>query len=489
MSDEIQNPQQQANQTPPQNPDPPKDPPKETQKRGLSDEARAKFLGLAVRLDQPKAQDATPKQPDPAKEAAAAEPAKKEDEAPKTEEKPKEEPQRKKQTAPKQLKTAPTQDPSVIAKAAAEAAVAAVEASRKQAPAAKEPDPELPKDIARKLDYYKELEELDPKYKDITQKVVEFSKKGGIEERYIAEWEKANPGQKFDSDDEAHTPFYDKYSPDYDEDDLEVAKERVIERRAVEKAKKAMEPKLHEQQRKAVEASSQEDLDSASAEIATSTLEAISKDLLAVAQEKGDAGVAAEDPLALQVANEVLPKHESLAHEAIRLFRNLVEPSSRNPVHTQINDIALGLNEAISAVVAQDPRQGMKPVFRGTRVVGYQQFASLQAYAAMGAEERRGYWTVSEDEVLAHIKASAGHEAKSRYEQILAAAQKTFGSKTRQAKPAEATKPAVEKPTESGAPAKSPTVGATSSTPTPTAGESKSQGGKGGSFARIWAGR
>lgn len=483
MPEEIQTPQ---TPTPPANPEPPKEQPKKTV---LSDAVRAKFLGLAARLDEkPKPAEDEPKPQDLPKEAATGEPAKKADEPAKVDEKPKEEP-KKKQTPPRVMKAPPSQDPGVIAKAAAEAAVAAVEASRKQAPAAKEPDPELPKDIARKIDYYKELEELDPKYKGITQKVVEFSRKGGIEERYIAEWEKTNPGQKFDSDDEAHTPFYDKYSPDYEEDDLEVAKEQVIERRAVEKAKKAMEPKLQEQQRKAVEESSQGDLDSASAAIATSTLEAINKDLLTIAQEKGDAGLAEEDPLALQVATEVLPRYEAVAHEAIRLFRNLSAPSNRNPVHAQINDIALGLNEAIANVVSQDPRQGMKPVFRGNRVVGYQQFAPLQEYASMSAEEKKAHWTVGEDEVLAHIKANAGREAKSRYDQITAAAQKTFGSKTRQAQPAPAAKPASEKPTESTPAVKSPTIGSGGSTPTPTAGESSKSGFKTGSFAKAWAGR
>jgi hypothetical protein len=485
MPEEIQ----QQTQTPPANPEPPKEQPK---KAGISDAVRAKFLGLAARLeDKPKAPPAEPEQKpqDPPKETPSEDPAKKAAEPAKLEEKPKEEP-KKKQAAPKVMKAPPSQDPNVIAKAAAEAAVAAVEASRKQTPAAaKEPEAELPKDIARKLDYYKELEGLDPKYKGLTQKVVEFSKKGGIEERYVAEWEKANPGQKFDADDEAHTSFYEKYSPDYDEDDLEVAKEQVIERRAVDKAKKAMEPKLQEQQRKAVEESSREDLDSASAAIATSTLEAINKDLLTIAQEKGDAGLQEEDPLALQVATEVMPRHEAVAHEAIRLFRGLANPSDRNPVHSQISEIALGLNEAIAGVVAQDPRNGMKPVFRGTRVVGYQQFAPLQEYASMSAEERKAHWTVGEDEVLAHIKANAGREAKSRYDQITAAAQKTFGSKTRQGQPASTAKPDASKPTETTPAVKSPTIGSGSSTPTPTAGESSKAGVKSGSFAKAWAGR
>ncbi len=484
MPEEIQTPQ---TQTPPANPEPPKEQPKKTV---LSDAVRARFLGLAARLDEKsKPAEAEQKPQDPPKEASTEEPAKKAEETAKVEEKPKEEP-KKKQAAPKVMKAPPSQDPGVIAKAAAEAAVAAVEASRKQTPVAKEPDPELPEDVAEDLPYYRELETMNPKFEGITAKVIEFSKKGGIEERYIAEWEKANPGQKFDADDdETHGAFYDKYAPKHTDRDLDAAKLKLIKREAVEEAKKAMEPKLQEQQRKAVEEGSQGDLDSASAAIATSTLEAINKDLLTIAQEKGDAGLAEEDPLALQVATEVLPRYEAVAHEAIRLFRNLSTPSARNPVHAQINDIALGLNEAISNVVSQDPRQGMKPVFRGTRVVGYQQFAPLQEYASMSAEEKKARWTVGEDEVLAHIKANAGREAKSRYDQITAAAQKTFGSKTRQAQPAAAAKPAAEKPTESTPAVKSPTIGSGGSTPTPTAGESSKSGFKTGSFAKAWAGR
>lgn len=478
-----QQPAQQPQNPQPANPEPAKKP------FVVSDEVKAKFLGFAARLDakkeeKPKEEAAAPQ--DPPKESAETKPAEPKagdpkpadgDPAPK-----------KKQTAPKVMKAPPQQDPNVIAEAAAKAAVAAVEASKKKEAEPKPVEVELPKKVARNLDYYKEMETLDPKYKDITKKVVEFSKKGGLEEQYIAKWEEANPGQKFDEDAEEHNAFYAKHAPDYDEDDLEIAKEQVIERRAVEKAKQSLQPELKKQERRQAEEAAEEDFNAITAEIATEVISAINKDLLKVATEKGDAGLLEEDPLAMQVAEEVLPRHEAVAHEAIKLFRGIATPSDRNPVHSRINNIAIDLNEAISNIVSQDQNAGLKPVLRGTRVVGYQMFAPLEQYASMTPEQKKAHWTIGEAEVVAHIRSVAGREAKSRYDQIMAAAQKTVGAKTRQAAPSTQAKPEAQKPTETTPAIKSPTVGASNQTPTPNAGQSGVASGKGGSFAKAWAG-
>lgn len=57
-----------------------------------------------------------------------------------------------------------------------------------------------------------------------------------VEPQYIAQWEKENPGQKYDVNDPAHMEFYDKNEPAYDEDAFDEAVESNIEDRVVAKA-------------------------------------------------------------------------------------------------------------------------------------------------------------------------------------------------------------------------------------------------------------
>lgn len=469
MSDQQQEPQGQAPETQQQT--------KAPEQKPLGESIRAKLLGISATQPKPEKKEETPAatpQADPAKESKSADPTPAPAPEP-AQEKPK------KTKAPAKIIAAP-EPPigEVVAKAATEAAVAAVKATQpKPAPV---PEPEIPKDIQRKLDYYKEMEELDPKYKGLAQKVVEFSKKGGIEEQYIAQWKKANPGKQFDADDEEHEDFYSTNAPDYDEQDFETVREQVIERRAVEKAKKAMEPELQKQRLREVEKEVEPMLAQASYSIAAGALGAISEELVKIASEKGDAGLEEADPLALQVASQVIPAYEPVAHEAIRLFSNLAKLDEDNPVHQQVNRIALELDSAIGQV---DRDQAVKPVVKNGRVVGYLQFATYAEWQAMSPAQRKNHWIVGQDEVLARIAAVAKHETKTRYDRIVAAASKTLGAKTGQKKMEAASVKPAQTPTPVATPPPSPTISSSTPSPTPSAGDNAGLTGKRAAFAKA----
>lgn len=464
MSDQQQQPAQQT-------PEPPKvetkAPEATTEKPQLSETIRAKLLGIqAVQKKEDKKSETPPPAETATQTPAAA--------APSTTEPPAEKP--KKTKAPAKIIPAPEpQIGEVVTRAATEAAVAAVKATQPKVEAA--PEPELPRDIQRKLEVYKELEESDQKYKGLAKKVVEFSKKGGIEEQYITEWKKANPGKQFDPEAEDHEEFYAKNAPDYDENDFEVAKEQIIERRAVEKARKALEPELQKQRHREIEREVEPAIAQASYSVATSALGAISEDLVKVATEKGDAGLEEADPLALQIVSQVIPAYEPLAHETVRLFSGLSKYDEKkpSPTHQRINEIALQLDHAIGGL---DREQAVKPIVKNGRVVGYQRFATYAEWSAMSEADRQAHWVVGQDEVLAHISALAKRDSKTAYDRVVSAAAKTLGAKTGQ-KANAATAPQPQQTTTSTAtPPPSPSLGGGNQTPTPTGGEDKALSGK-----------
>lgn len=461
----------------------------------ISEAIRKKFLGAAADLPKRDAPVPNPEQKpqssneEPPEKKTAEPPKEKAQEPPPETLKP--EPKTKKQKAPAKIIQASEIDTEAVTKAATTAAVAAVQATRDAEPKKPKEEIELPKDIERRLDYYKELESLDTRYKGISEKVVEFSKKGGIEDQYIAQWKKENPGKEFDPESDEHEDFYRTNAPDYDENDFEAAREAVIERRAVEKAKKAMEPTIEKQRRAQIEKEVAPKLDQASFSLIAGSLGAIDEDLIKVAQEKGDDGLEEVNPLAAQVVGEVVPQYEALAHEAVKLFSGVVKVNPEKPAaaHRQLDSIALKLNDAIGRIAEQDPSQAVKPVIRGGRVVGYKQFATYADWQQMSEEERQIHWIVGEDEVLAHISALAANEVKSRYQRVVTAAEKALGAKTRQSAPEKKEEKKQETSTPSATPTKSVTVGASSQTPTPTGGAAKDDSAPGSKFAKMWLGR
>lgn len=395
---------------------------------------------------------------------------------------------KKKSTPPSKIIQAP--EPSMgemVTQAATAAATAAIKATQPApSPKVEAPTPELPDDIAEDLAAYKAMEEMSPKYRGLADKVVEFSKKGGIEEQYINQWKKANPGKEFDSDDEDHEDFYATKAPDFSETDLKKATKQVLKRELQEDMDRRITPKLEEQRVQQIAKEVEPVLAQTSYNLTATALGVLGDDLLKIAAEKGDAGLEEADPLALQVVGEVLPQYEAMAHEVVRVFSGVSKVAEKpSQLHSQINDLALKLDHAVSQV---EPEHRWKPVVRNGKVVGHQQFASFAEYQKMSPEQREQHWIIGQDEVVAHIGSLARGAVKGRYDKLMASAQRTIGAKSGQKT---ATTPATVTPTVAATPVakpSSPSFGSASPTPTPKGGEANDTARPGSRFARAWGG-
>lgn len=454
-------------------------PPTETKtEKPMSDAIRAALLGITEPSKAPEKPEDKPKEASaPAATPKAAAPAN-EDPAPVEDPKPR---------APKKIIKAPQQPiGDVVKEAAKEAAVAAVNAMNRNQPAPVVEEPELPRDIQRKLETYRELEAVDPKYKGIAAKVVEFSKTGGVEDKYIAAWKKENPGKKFDHDAEEHEDFYLANAPDYDEDDFEVAREAVITRRVEQKVSQNLAPERERQEQAKRTEQIAPEIDQAKTRVVASALEVIDPELLKAAQEKGDAGVSEINPLALQVVEEVASEFDPIIEVTANLFGRATRYEDNNPLHAQVHDVADRLEAAIAGI---DPDQSLKPVAKNGRVIGYQRFTTHAQYRAMTDAQRQQHWVIGKDEVLMHFESLARKRAKSRYDSILGAAEKAIGAKAGQAKPAAAAPAPASTPAASAPAEESVTVSSsmTASTPAPSSGVGKN--GKGQEVFKLfgWA--
>lgn len=362
-----------------------------------------------------------------------------------------------------------------VTKAATAAATAAVKA---MAPAreekVKEEQVELPKDIQKQLDVFKELESRE-EYKGITKQVVDFKKKGGVEDQYIRQWKKANPGKPYDPEDDDHTEFYEENDPTTKfeslADDLEAAKEALIERRVEQRVESRLKPKIDEQRdeirRKELEPQIAQTRDSA----IFSAVEAISPDLAKTLREKGGEAVGEEDPLAFQVVEDVAPKYLPVIEEAARLFSGVSTVAKGGPNQEQSRVIE-SLNELNDYIAAQDQSVRVRAL-QTNRGTVYQRFIPFGEFHQLPPEQQAKAWTVTGDDVIAWIQAKQNNEIKARYDRLTTAASKRFGGKPGQ----EAAKPNGQQPhakaSSTATSSPSPSIGSGAPAPVPAGGESK----------------
>ena len=361
-----------------------------------------------------------------------------------------------------------------VTKAATAAATAAVKAMAPKEEKAKEEQVELPKDIQKQLDVFKELESRE-EYKGITKQVVDFKKKGGIEDQYIRQWKKANPGKPYDPEDDDHTEFYEENDPTTKfeslADDLEAAKETLIERRVEQRVESRLKPKIDEQRdearRKELEPQIAQTRDSA----IFSAVEAISPDLAKTLREKGGEAVGDEDPMAFQVVEDVVPKYLPVIEEAARLFSGVSAVAKSGPSQEQSRVIE-SLNELNDYISAQDQSVRVRAL-QTNRGTVYQRFVPFSEFHQLPPEQQAKSWTVTGDDVIAWIQAKQNNEIKARYDRLTAAASKRFGGKPGQ----EAAKlnghQAQAKTQSTAASSPSPSIGSGAPAPVPAGGESK----------------
>lgn len=89
----------------------------------------------------------------------------------------------------------------------------------------------LPRAYQRDLAVAKFMAENDPRHKNLATQFIDFYK---AEPAYIAEWERNNPGKRFNPDDEEHEAFYERHEPKVDPDEFADAKDQMIRKSVTE---------------------------------------------------------------------------------------------------------------------------------------------------------------------------------------------------------------------------------------------------------------
>lgn len=322
----------------------------------------------------------------------------------------------------------------------------------------KAPEPQLSKGDARLLEQLKKLEEIEPSYKDVSQKFLEFKAK---EAAYEAEWLKAHPDEDFDPDAQEHQKFYERNEPSIDEDDLELAKEAIIteraEKKAREKVEREMEPLKAEQRHKEVVEKLAPKL--------TQTFEKVARE--AAAQINPELGglkelsqVAEKDPLAAEilsgVANHWLP--------VIQVAEFAYAGAKFDPESPE--------GQRLGAVVTEI-EQGLLSLPKEDRSRSGKQFATLADYHKMSKAEQAKHWFVGADDITEYASYRMKLDGQKFYQQEnerldRLAASRGYVRNSGQGQPQSAQPKSQEQPANNGfRPA--PSVGAAPSASTPSA--------------------
>lgn len=475
MSTTIQDPAKPGTETTQVQPKPqevPKEAPKE-----LPHSALRKALGILKPVADPKAEAVARKEQEQEqkKPENAAKPTeeKKPDPAPKSDKAPDPEPE-----APARVKKVQKPAPVVKVEGADELRAAAkgiTEAAKEIRRAAKEPEQkveplELPDDIDP--EELQALEKIDPvKFKDFEKRGRAFWGKGGIEDKYIAEWKRAHPGQEFDKDAEEHADFYETNEPYASTADRAKAQRRIgadlAKAEAEATAKRVSEPVQRQLARDRADRDSKAPMDQFLSGLRAAAVEAADPEMKGADLSK----LKEEHPMLDEIVGGI---HQSVQPAISELFalKHGAPFDSKNKTHEAIMGVAVQLERQILDLPEDD--RALPVLGKGGKVVAYRQFVPMAQYRDMDEDQRRGAWTVTEDTVLEAIQ----NDVKSETARLFKAESEKiarYGGAVKRKTPAkqvdddsgEDGKPSDKNETQQ----RSVEVGATNPTPTPKSDE------------------
>jgi hypothetical protein len=420
-----------------------------------------KSFGLDAPKDQAEQKPEAKPEPKPeAKPAKVDKPAEKP--AEKTTEKPSEKPAEKPEAKPKGKSKSPIEqvfdegrpeplpkEDVDVKKLVREAVEGALEAKPK-AEKPKEEKVELPRGISRRMEALRILEEEEPSYKGISKKVEDFYKPGGLKDRYRQNWERENPGKQFDDQDESHDDFFAKNDPlsKVAEEDLEYARDRLVEKRAEEiaerKISRKLESKSTEERRTQAKSAAKQAVDN----FALETLASFSDEYAEkVKTPEKLRSLDEDDPIAehvlVQVVNVTAPVIEA-AHEVF----SGVPFDEKNAAHIEMERQAIELQEKLLQMGSQARRDG-------------RQFVPITQYGKLSAEDKARAWTIGMEDVVKYVRINASKVAKSTYAKLSG---KKLVAKTQQQ---ESKAKSGEEQESHGSSDSSPSVGASTVAPPP----------------------
>ena len=353
--------------------------------------------------EKPNPDDKKPAAPaTPAAPGAGAPPEKKTEEPPK----PAADKKRKPAAAPMPMPP-PEVDVEAIATTAATAAVAAIKGSEKGGkndPGAKKEDDlgeGLDEEEKETLQVLSRMEsDFGDSYKGLPKRYAESIKKA---KKYQADWEAANPGKKFDAEDDEHNAFFEENEVDWRDMDFNRALARIENDKVVARDKAKEDREKSELATKNRLLEERPVVEKRRRETAKTLFSALGDDYKSVINDDGSINGAEvkrlidEDPIR-EVVFDSASRTEQFAEDLHLLYKGLVKFDEKNQNH---NFIA-GFVEEQERIMRELP-QDQQLNERGQR------FATAQEYAKMTPARQQYYWRFT-DENIAELYAE--HEAK-----------------------------------------------------------------------------
>lgn len=295
-----------------------------------------------------------------------------------------------------------------ITQAAAEGAargmLAATAPKEKPNAAAKEPD--YPKQYEDEVEVLETLRRTNPaKYGNIKQALIDADKR---EEEYIATWERKNPGEAFDSSDEAHASFYSGINVPIAPKDLEHAKSvladnraRAVAREEVNRAK-ANDELERARQQVPTQASS------ITGRIMLDAIKDISGEEIDPASETALEELREKDPVLVEVVMEEAPGYQAAIRAALEVGHRLQEYNQHDPAHRKVAHAVGEIHRTLSAL----PPEKLVRVDEGRRL----QYVPPDRFDRLSQADRARAWTITPADVVAWIRTEAKAVLKAKYD-------------------------------------------------------------------------
>jgi len=360
------------------------------------------LAGQIIKPEPPKPKEKA-KVEEPAPAPAAKEDEPKKVEAPPSEPKPK--PVRKAKAEP-----APVQSmsPEQIAQLAANTAI---EVTKRKAQAEPEPETEdiqLAEEFAANRQYYEWMQRENPrKYGKLIKQIADWGPK---EMEYSEQWERDNPGRKYDPDSEEHDEFYSQNQPKIDPEDLQHAKVQVAqvqeslkEDKLRKKILEEISPELNEIRKQKIAHEAAPKLQAAAQSAIDSILEGINPDYVQHSRDKAKLDEIAEaDPIAADVGRELAGQFVPLATEIVAFHRG-IPFDKNNPAHVAMYYRTIDLENRVANLPPE------KQIHEGRR------FTTQEQYSQMTPQQKAQHWIIGEDDLLFDLASEAKRTAAALY--------------------------------------------------------------------------
>lgn len=270
-----------------------------------------------------------------------------------------------------------------------------------------DPDAGLDDVEKRKLAVIRFMEKLQPdKYRGVADKYKSNLKKLSD---YAADWEKKNPGQKFDDEAEEHTEFFDKnelFQP-WDDEDYTDAKAEMIAEKKIAEASAESNKKLSALERHNKVLESRPLVDKHQTVAARAYWKSIGGEFDGVVTENGQIDQAKykelleKNPDFLKTTIESAQRLDTLVEQAYLLKKGLSDFDSNKPEHKYLAGFAL----------SEERRLMSRPLEKQVNETG-QQFKPAKEYFALPNDQRERFWTFNESDLAALLAADESKKMK-----------------------------------------------------------------------------